>query len=115
MVAQAVAGKLLFLAWSPGSNDRDLLGRHQAWLKLKSRNLLSLQKSQCDLPVNMHERLICKDSVKSKCFDEEDRNNKEGGVRKWDKYTIILDYSADIEGFEFIFFLKLADSFPFIF
>jgi hypothetical protein len=29
-------------------------------------------ESQCDLPVNMHEKLICKNSVKSKCFDEED-------------------------------------------
>lgn len=31
-----------------------------------------ITESQCDLMVNMHERLICKDSVKSKCFDEED-------------------------------------------
>lgn len=29
-------------------------------------------ESQRDLPVNMYEKLICKNSVKSKCFDEED-------------------------------------------
>lgn len=53
-----------------------------------------LLASLSDLPVNMHEKLICKNSVKSKCFDEEDWNNKKGGVRKWDKYNIILDCSA---------------------
>lgn len=46
------------------------------------------------------------DSVKSKCFDEEDWNNKKGGVRKWDKYTIILDYSANIAGMRVYLFLK---------
>lgn len=75
-------------------------------LQLRDKGAAAIPESLSDLPANMHEKLICKDSVKSKCFDEEDWNNKKGGVRKSDKYTTILDYSANTAGIEVYLFLK---------
>lgn len=50
------------------------------------RRVAAIAESLSDLLVNMHENLMCKDSVKSKCFDEEGWHNKKGGVRQWDKH-----------------------------
>lgn len=72
-------------------------------------------ESLCNLPVNMHEKVIGKNSVKSKCFDADDWNNKKGGVRKWDKYNTILDYFANRAGIPISSSLKLAILFPFNF
>lgn len=40
--------------------------------RLGGKGAAAFPQSLSDLPGNMHEKLICKDSVKSKCFDEED-------------------------------------------
>lgn len=87
------------------TRDRDLGG---VGLSCNSSvaETVAIPESLSDLLVNMHEKLMCKDSVESKCFDEEDWNNKKGGVRKWDKYTTILDYSANTASIRVHLFLN---------